>query len=161
MDNCQYIESNVLKCITENCQMLTTFSIASCVNLKSSDFESIANLKKLEKLNLYRTLIDQNSLIKIIESCKNIKCLNLGSCDKINNFDAIMMHIAENNCFIESLDLWRSYSLTNKGLQKIANNCKNMKELDIGWWFVLDFILYLGNSIDIYCVNIPTILTHK
>ena len=89
----------------------------------------------MESLDLYRTLCDQDAIVEIIFSCKRLKHLNLGSCVNINNFDEVMSIIAD-NCSetIESLDLWRAYSLTQYGLSKIALSCFKLKELDIGWW---------------------------
>ena len=41
--------------------------------------------------------------------------------------------IANNLKNIQSLDLWRAYSLTAKGIYQLANNCLDLEELDIGW----------------------------
>ncbi|CAF0707679.1 unnamed protein product [Brachionus calyciflorus] len=136
MECCSYLDSKMLEIICDNCKFLTHLDIASCLNITSEEkpaFASISKLKNLEHLKLYRTKVDQNSMFKIIESCQNLKYLNIGSCFQLNDFDSIMSCISENLKQIESLDLWRSYSLTNLGLKRIASKCKNLKELDLGW----------------------------
>lgn len=131
----------MLKLISTNCTNLAHLSLSSCQNILFIDehedndaFEHIQNLKNLTNLNLYRTLIDQHSAIKILESCNFLKCINFGSCVNISDFDQLMHVISENCTLIESLDLWRAYTLTQFGLNKIASNCKHLEELDIGWW---------------------------
>lgn len=103
-------------------------------NQAENNFDELKNLKNLISLNLYRSLVDQESIKQIIISCKQLRHLNIGSCVYIFNFDAVMELISENCPKIESLDLWRAYSLTSFGLNKIANSCFSLQEIDIGWW---------------------------
>ena len=35
-----------------------------------------------------------------------------------------------------SLDLWRCRFLSRDSIDTIASNCKNLEEIDIGWWYV-------------------------
>lgn len=94
-------------------------SLQSCTNLnndnETNDFKVIKNLKNLIALDLYRTYCDQESLNEILTSCNQIKHLNLGSCTKITDFDDIIQTVAKNCKQIQSLDLWRAYSLTARG----------------------------------------------
>ena len=140
MDNCTFVDGNVLKIISNNCINLTHLSLIGCMNNPNNksqmenNFHELKNLSKLTSLNLYRSLIDQESIKQIITSCKELRHLNLGSCVHIFNFDVVMELISENCEKIESLDLWRAYSLTSFGLNKIANKCFSLQEIDIGWW---------------------------
>ena len=105
--------------ISTNCIQLTHLSMQSCKNIgfREDDhgFREIRHLKNLISLDLYRTLVDQESMIEILSSCKYLKHINLGSCVRIIDFDEIIQAIAQSCTSIVSLDLWRAYSLTAKG----------------------------------------------
>jgi hypothetical protein len=120
LDSCQFIDSHMLWIISTNCTQLTHLSMQSCNNIgfRENDvgFKELRHLKNLIGLDLYRTLVDQESIIEILKSCKNLKHLNLGSCVRIIDFDEILQAIAQYCTGIVSLDLWRAYSLTAKGL---------------------------------------------
>ena len=47
---------------------------------------------------------------------------------------------------LESLDMWRAYSLTNLGMNVLAATSCCLQEIDIGWWYVLVFyrVLLIG-----------------
>jgi hypothetical protein len=147
LDSCTFLNGKLLKSVCRSAPNLVKLSLASCKNVNKYDekekdgFVEISSLKNLESLNLYRTLITQIELKHIIMSCSKLKHLNLGSCTEISNFDDVASWISLYIPHIESLDLWRALSLTNKGLEKIANSCVKLKELDIGWWFVFNIMI--------------------
>lgn len=125
--------------------MIESLSLSSCTNVtlgeeaymqldQCDSFEPIKNLKHLKSLNLYRTMINTESVIAIVKSCKELRAINLGSCVNIVDFDRVCDTLAEHNTQIESLDLWRAYSLTDLGVSTLALSCTCLKELDIGWW---------------------------
>ncbi|RNA05759.1 F-box LRR-repeat 4 [Brachionus plicatilis] len=157
MENCQFLNANILSLISDNCSKLVSLNVACCLNISPSDqngFAPIANLFNLEVLNLYRTLIDGQQMVKIVQSCKNLKSLNLGACMKINEFDEVMTTLAENCDKIESLDLWRAYSLTSMGLRNrsvisfewlkiMLEKCVQMRKLFLTSLRVSDNELYL------------------
>ena len=35
-----------------------------------------------------------------------------------------------------SVDLWRWREVTNRTVKVLAENCPNLQELDVGWWYV-------------------------
>ena len=141
LESCSFLDGQMLQIVTANCHQLIKLSLKSCTNISNlkdpvkDAFSSIKNLKHLETLNLYRTQCSQDAIVEILFSCTKLRHLNLGSCVQIIDFDEVMSVIAT-NCHesIESLDLWRAYSLTQYGLNKIANSCFKLRELDIGWW---------------------------
>lgn len=137
LDNCTLVDMDFLDVVCSSCSKLTHLSLSSCQNIESDDFRCLKALKNLENLNLYRTLIGQNSLVEIIKSCNQLKCLNVGSCVKIEDFDQIMEILSEHGTQIQCLDLWRAYSLTQYGIFKLARNCRNIQELDIGWGYLI------------------------
>ena len=146
LDCCLFMDGNKLNIIANNCLMLNQLSLHSCTNISNEldeikdGFKQLKNLKNLQSLNLYRTLCDQNSIIEILSSCTEMKHLNIGSCTKINSFDQVMQVVSEKCTNIRSLDLWRAYSLSSNGILKIATNCLNLEELDIGWWYIFYYL---------------------
>jgi F-box/leucine-rich repeat protein 4 len=134
LDNCNFINGRMVSFISTNCESIKELSLSSC-NFKDVDgLCDIKNLTSLVNLNLYRTLIQIEQLEQILISCTKLRHLNLGSCIEIKDFDSIMYLISKNLPNIESLDLWRAYSLSHDSLNKIANSCFNLQYLDIGWW---------------------------
>jgi F-box/leucine-rich repeat protein 4 len=141
-----FINGNILKKITEICKNLEELSLVSCANIDSVEedvspsieldldaFFYIKNLRNLKKLNLYRTLIHTESALEIVKTCSKLKAINFGSCVNILDFDSIMDYLNRfNKESIESLDLWRAYSLTEDGIYSLKM-CPNLQELDIGW----------------------------
>ena len=151
MDNCLIVDEEVLHTISVNCQQLEKLSLVGCmnhtlnnenvsfseninINKNKNNFFYLKNLRKLISLNLYRSAIDTDSIVQILVACNQLKHLNLGSCINITDFDLVMDVLSVNCKLLESLDLWRAYTLTNVGLNNVANNCVNLVELDIGWW---------------------------
>lgn len=142
LDNCLFVDEDVLKAVGDNCKNLENLSLVGCMNNGNSiennthknKFLHLKNLTKLISLNLYRSAIDTDSIVIILMSCHYLKHLNLGSCINIIDFDLVMDALSSYCKEMESLDLWRAYTLSNTGLDKIANNCVNLVELDIGWW---------------------------
>jgi Leucine-rich repeat (LRR) protein len=144
LDNCQYIDSSILRTICHHCKNLTSLSLSSCTNIATAEesfpnkpldaFEHIKELAKLTRLNLYRTAIGTESAVAIVRACTALRSLNLGSCVYISDFDRLIDELADHNPLIESLDLWRAYSLTNYGVSRLAASCPKLEELDIGWW---------------------------
>jgi hypothetical protein len=144
LDNCQYVDGSILRIICHNCKNLTSLSLSSCTNIATADenfpnrtldaFEHIRELKKLRNLNLYRTSISTESALEIVRTCEMLRAINFGSCVNITDFDQVIDELADHNPQIESLDMWRAYSLTNYGVSRLALSCTKLLELDIGWW---------------------------
>ena len=146
LNSCSFMNSHLLTVIAKNCKQLTHLSLRSCTNIESRNdetqdgFVQLKNLSELRHLDLYRTLVGQAAICEIINHCTKIDTLNLGACVKISDFDQVMTQIAKCLNGIKSLDLWRAYSLTNRGLNEISKSCFKLEELDIGWWYVYSFL---------------------
>jgi hypothetical protein len=91
LSSCEYLNDELLEFICFNCNELKEFDLQSCENI--SDFQSIGNLKCLTKLNLYRTKISAYDLVFIISSNKNLEYLNIGSCNNIEDIEAVLDEI--------------------------------------------------------------------
>uniref|UniRef100_T1ITN6 F-box domain-containing protein n=1 Tax=Strigamia maritima TaxID=126957 RepID=T1ITN6_STRMM len=133
--NCQFINNECLRCFCLICTNLIELDIRCCRQkaLDQSGFQEICRLKHLSQLNLYRTTIDVQSIVSIARNCPALEYLNLGSCMGINNFDDVVIELAQHCRKIKCLDLWRAKSLTRVGFLAIANRCQHLQELDVGW----------------------------
>ena len=82
----------------------------------------------LESLNLFGCWqVTDQSLIELCK-CSNLRSLNVGSCYKIS--DAGIFEVS-NLKYLEKLNLWRCKLLTDKSLEKLGNDCVNIKVLTI------------------------------
>lgn len=115
---------------------------ALCVNLKElclrnysnngQDFIPLAQLKQLERLDLFRSCIETDALRQILCNNTHLKHLNVGLSSLLMNMDEIAVQISMTNKEMVSLDFWKSQSLTNQGLRALAE-CHDLEEVDFGW----------------------------
>ncbi|VDH99466.1 F-box/LRR-repeat protein 4-like isoform X1 [Mytilus galloprovincialis] len=131
--NCKFVDSEVLRLLSEYCPKLADLDLQSCMGLDGIGLIHLTKLKGLKRLNLYRTHVDIHSLIAIIRTSPNLECLNLGSCSRINNFDEVAIELSKHCKKLKSLDFWRSRTITDVGLRALAYNCPDLEELDLGW----------------------------
>lgn len=56
----------------------------------------------------------------------------------ISGMDEVAIALGTNCPDLKSVDFWKSYSLTAVGIRALGN-CRNLQELDVGWWYVCFF----------------------
>jgi len=66
--------------------------------------------------------------------------LRIGGTDKSLNVDEVVMELRNSCPDLESIDLWKTHTLTSQGIDALAD-CKNLREVDFGWWYVLSHFL--------------------
>lgn len=134
LSNCGFVNDDSLGAIADFCPLLQVLELKNCraVALSGSGFSQISRLKNLKYLDLYRTLIDQNSILSIVCSCQNLEHLFLGSCVGLD-FDEVCREIARCLRYIKTLDFWKAKSLTGAGVNALASKCHNLVEVDLGW----------------------------
>ncbi|XP_078320210.1 F-box/LRR-repeat protein 4-like [Crassostrea virginica] len=120
--------------INQHLQQAPQLDIGSCQFLDAQSISHLSKIRTLERLNLYRLLVEKGSLIKVLSVSPNLRHLNLGA-SRIpeSGLDSVMEVIGSNCKRLISLDLWRC-RLTEEGLNEIADNCPELQELDVGWW---------------------------
>ncbi|XP_060598191.1 F-box/LRR-repeat protein 4-like [Ruditapes philippinarum] len=133
LSSCSFVTQISIHEISQSCPNLKELDIGSCKEIVSNGFYDISNLKHLERLNLYRTNIDQDALLRIIRSCTELKHLNLGSTNCVHVFDEILLAIGEHTKKLVSLDAWRCRTVSNVGVSALAGGCSHLEELDLGW----------------------------
>ncbi|OWF39443.1 F-box/LRR-repeat protein 4-like [Mizuhopecten yessoensis] len=131
--NCTFVNSDVMKCIANFCPKLKDLDIQGCSKIDGTDLLHLQKIPNLTRLNLYRSLVDTNSLVSLIKVFKNLEALNIGSCIRINNFDEVCLALGKNCKKLVSVDFWRSKTITGDGLVALAQGCPDLEELDIGW----------------------------
>lgn len=119
------------------------------------NFSCLANLKNLERLDLFQTYFETELLLSMLEGNRKLKHLNLGElldsfsfvafnqlhlmpiaqafCGVSVNMDNVAAHLATYNTQLISLDLWKAHFLSSRGLQSLAR-LHQLEELDLGWW---------------------------
>lgn len=96
------------------------------------NFSCVANLKNLERLDLFRTSIETPLLLEILENNPKLKHLNLAFGNIGVNMDEVAVQISKTNLQLVSIDLWKSHSLSALGIQALSF-CKDLEEIDFGW----------------------------
>uniref|UniRef100_UPI00358F227D F-box/LRR-repeat protein 4-like n=1 Tax=Myxine glutinosa TaxID=7769 RepID=UPI00358F227D len=131
--NCQWITNATFETITTLCPNLEDLDLSSCDLIPSRDFRQLSSLKRLQRLVLYRTRINTESLLAIICKCTELRHLNLGGCLEVKEPDTVLVALASNCQQLRSLDMWHSGELTEFGLARLISCCKNIEDLDLGW----------------------------
>lgn len=130
MNCCKFVDNSVLRAVVDNStglQELCLRSVTGC-----TDWICLSALKKLKRLDLYRTDITTSAAVVIIRSNPNLQHLNVGSCKMISAMDEVALELGANCQDLISVDFWKSYSLTPNGIRALGN-CRNLQELDVGW----------------------------
>ena len=107
----------------------------SCTAISNNGFASLENLHHLERLELYRTSIETETLCSILRNNSDIRHLNLASMHDGLDMDDIATEVADSCKKLESIDFWKSRTVTVRGIRALAQ-CTNLKEIDFGWWLV-------------------------
>ena len=132
LDNCHIATGPVLVSLVLAKPALTYLSLANCHLLKPLDFQPLTQLDSLVSLNLYRTNIQQNSVISILCNNRGLLHLSLAACNNIQG-DEVCIVLGHCQPQLEVLDLWRCSSLTGRGLSALALGCHRLTDLDLGW----------------------------
>ncbi|KAI1885550.1 hypothetical protein AGOR_G00204950 [Albula goreensis] len=130
---CHFLTEACMEVIAQTCPGLQELNLSSCDRLHPQAFTHISQLTALRRLILYRTKIEQTALLSILTFCTQLQHLNLGSCVMIEDYDVVACMLGVRCRSLRSLDLWRCKNLTERGLTELANGCRLLEELDLGW----------------------------
>jgi len=111
--------------------------LRNCYLICDNGFSYLADLELLERLDLYKTRIETETLCKILQRNRRIRHLLIGNTENLN-VDEVAMELRNSCPDLESIDLWKAYTLTSQGIDALAA-CKNLREVDFGWWYVCFF----------------------
>nr|CAD7571752.1 unnamed protein product [Timema californicum] len=110
----------------------TELSLGNCLEINEAGFWGVAELKCLERLDLYHTLITLEPLKALIVGSSHLVHINLGSCVQVSNMDEIAQALALHCRDLVSVDFWKTYSLTPVGVRSLSM-CSKLQEVDFGW----------------------------
>ncbi|XP_069676083.1 F-box/LRR-repeat protein 4 [Periplaneta americana] len=134
LNSCKFVDNPCIVKVAMKCKNLKELGLRNCHNITELGFRSLAVLKNLQYLDLYRTLIDLGPLKAILKSSLQLKHINMGSCVHISSMDEIAQTLATYNKELVSVDFWKTYSLTPIGVRALRK-CKKLEEVDLGWCF--------------------------
>ena len=132
LQNCHAATKIVLVSIGATCKQLVDLDLSNLHYIETGNFGPIALLNNLQQLNLYRTRIGTRELSDIIKSnASTLRALYLGSCLRIDA-DKICEILSNESCnMLSVLDLWRSNSLTSRGVTHLSS-ISSLIDLDLG-----------------------------
>lgn len=136
LQNCHAATKIVLVSIGATCKQLVDLDLSNLHYIETGNFGPIALLNSLQQLNLYRTRIGTRELSDIINSnASTLRALYLGSCLRIDA-DKICEILSNESCnMLSVLDLWRSNSLTSRGVTHLSS-ISSLIDLDLGTYIV-------------------------
>lgn len=133
LNSCRFLNASCIETVGIVCDSLKELSLRNySIDPPILNFSCLANLKNLERLDLFRTVIEPDLLLTMLESNRKLKHLNLAFCGIGVNMDDVAVQIAKYNKQLISLDMWKSHSLSFKGLQALSL-CHELEEVDFGW----------------------------
>ncbi|EDW00550.1 GH11799 [Drosophila grimshawi] len=133
LNSCKFLNASCIETIGIVCDNLIELSLRNCgSDTPLLNFSCLANLKNLERLDLFQTAFESELLLSMLEGNRKLKHLNLAFCGVSVNMDNVAAHLATYNTQLVSLDMWKAHFLSARGLQSLAR-CHQLEELDLGW----------------------------
>ncbi|CAF3611887.1 unnamed protein product [Rotaria socialis] len=120
---CQYLNGLYIKIIVNCCPNIEILNLENCISLNNLDFIPLKYLDRVRSLNVYRTKIDYRTLLPFIDNNKkNLEHINLGSCQKLSDTIGIIRLLFSRCTNLRSVDLWRTYGLTQNGFFSLVGS---------------------------------------
>lgn len=133
LNSCKFLNASCIENVGIVCDNLIELSLRNCATEPPLlNFSCLANLKNLERLDLFQTYFETELLLSMLEGNRKLKHLNLAFCGVSVNMDNVAAHLATYNTQLISLDLWKAHFLSSRGLQSLAR-LHQLEELDLGW----------------------------
>ena len=132
LDNCHIATGRVLSDLASFCHNLTHLSLGNCHLLTPQDYHPLTYFSNLVSLNLYRSSLQQSTVISILYNNPGLEHLSLAACNNING-DEVCQILSARQPRLKTLDLWRCSTLTGRGVTLLAQGCHLLEDLDLGW----------------------------
>ena len=129
--NCHAATTRVLFVVGIHCRRLTVLNLSNCHLLEPADFDPLSLMVELESLNLHRTKVGNRQIGDFLRSNRRLQHLRLSCCHYVQA-DEVCRLLAAIHPHLQSLDLWRSASLTSAGVLSLVS-LTLLRELDLGW----------------------------
>ncbi|KAK0175441.1 hypothetical protein PV327_009192 [Microctonus hyperodae] len=129
---CRFVDDNVIAVISRVCKNLKELCLRNCSEITYEGFIALSKLNHLERLELYMTSIETLELCSILNKNPQMRHLNLASMRDRVNMDEVAAELASSCPYLESVDFWKSRTLTATGVRALSH-CTNLREVDFGW----------------------------
>lgn len=133
LDCCKFVNDLVITEVSVICRNLKELCLRNCTNITAEGFEPLEKLQALERLELYRTVIETPALCAILKKNRQMRHLNLAGMHDRLNMDEVAIEVANSCPLLESIDFWKSQTLTPTGVRALTR-CTRLREVDFGWW---------------------------
>ncbi|CAG8604213.1 3177_t:CDS:2, partial [Diversispora eburnea] len=160
-NNCEKLTDATIHTLVGSYPDLRELDLSDCEQITDIGIRKIAQCLNLEHLALNSLgFINDKMIYIIVQSCPNIRYLNLEFCYVT---DTVVEAIAQSCRNMEYLNIYGSESITDSSISKIAKKCSYIQELELGYCgLITDIVIkdiahnlsdlkYLGLK---YCVNI-------
>ncbi|XP_075155598.1 F box and leucine-rich-repeat gene 4 [Haematobia irritans] len=152
LNSSKFLNTSCIETLGIVCDNLKELSLRNCsLSPPLLNFSCLANLKNLERLDLFQTVIEQDLLLTMLESNPKLKHLNLAFCNLAVNMDDVALHLSEYNQQLVSLDMWKAHFLSAQGVMALSK-CHDLEEVDFGWCLRE---ATLGESLREFLINCP------
>ena len=144
LEGCREVTDDGLLQVAEKCKELEYLNLTWCYAISAEGIQTIIrNCKDLEELELEQCDFKEDGtysnysleldkiLINFDGSLPNITSLNLGYCNGIS--DNALCAISKRSKRLSKMSLRGCDRITDKGIEHLVENCKNMIYLDLGW----------------------------
>jgi F-box and leucine-rich repeat protein 4 len=153
LNSSRFLNTSCLEAISRYCKNLTELSLRNYSSVTSErDFSSLLQLRNLEILDLSRSGIDSANLLEILRNNTKVHTLKIAFASLHINMDDVCMIISVFNPRIRSVDMWKSYSMSNRGLRALSE-CPYLEEINLGWTLRFDQEATLTESLKLIVRN--------
>ncbi|XP_015113292.1 F-box/LRR-repeat protein 4 [Diachasma alloeum] len=129
---CRFVIDQVIAEISGTCRNLKELCLRNCIQVTPEGFVHLEKLQALERLELYRTAIETSALCSVLKRNRGMRHLNLAGMHERMNMDEVAVELANSCPFLESIDFWKSQTLTPTGVRALTR-CTRLREVDFGW----------------------------
>ncbi|XP_015183104.1 PREDICTED: F-box/LRR-repeat protein 4 [Polistes dominula] len=129
---CSYMNDNAMLVVTRVCTNLKELCLRNCFRITNYGFSKIERLRCLERLELNGDITETCILCSILRKNPQMKHLNLAGIRERLNMDEIAIELGNSCPKLESVDFWKTQTLTPNGVRALAR-CVNLREVDFGW----------------------------
>ncbi|RHZ63526.1 hypothetical protein Glove_329g21 [Diversispora epigaea] len=160
-NNCEKLTDATIHTLVGSYPDLRELDLSNCERITDIGIRQIAQCRNLEHLALNSLeFINDKTICIIVQSCPNIRYLNLEFCYVT---DTVVEAIAQSCRNMEYLNIYGSESITDSSISKMVKKCSYIQELELGYCGLitdtaikdvaqhLSNLKYLGLK---YCVNI-------
>lgn len=112
---------------------LEELDISYCSKITNNGFKSIAKCLNLKTLNIgCIDHIDDDALITILKNCKHLKSIDAHYNNRISDMSMRVMgdSLSDN---LEELELANCHAITSDGISYMISRCKRLISLNISW----------------------------